>query len=103
VGEINETLLPVDYPRITPNADPGDILIMHSSTWHESSQSKNLKDRVYLEVHLRPIDEPTKRWEISGKRASGWILNASADQIFKDSRTQRIRRLAAELKNIKPE
>jgi hypothetical protein len=103
VGEINETLLPSDYPRITPNAEPGDILIMHSSIWHESAQSKNLKERVYLEVHIQHIDEPTTRWEISGKRSSGWILNASADQIFKDSRTQRIRRLAAELKKIQSE
>jgi hypothetical protein len=103
VGEINEALLPSDYPRITPNAEPGDILIMHSSIWHESAQSKNLKERVYLEVHIQPIDEPTTRWEISGKRSSGWILNASAEQIFKDSRTQRIRRLAAELKNIQSE
>ncbi len=97
-GEINEKILPKNYPRITPNAEPGDILIMHSSTWHESPQSKNLKDRVYLEVHIQPLDEPTTRWEICGKRTSNWVLHANEDQIFKDSRTQRIRRMAAELK-----
>lgn len=97
VGEIRE-ILPFDYPRIESVLAPGDILFMHSSIWHKSPENLSRKDRVYLEVHLQSIDEPSTRIELCGVRKSGWVLTMVEDEIFNNSRTQRLRKLYKEIK-----
>lgn len=104
-GEI-KNLLPSGYPRVAPTLEPGDILIMHSGTWHESHANHERSERIYLEVHVQHVDEPTTRWAISGVRQSPWGLHApmtfepDGDELFNDSRTQRIRRLRQQLESL---
>ncbi|RZL04461.1 MAG: hypothetical protein EOP36_00145 [Rubrivivax sp.] len=100
VGEI-KNILPPSYPKVTPQIQAGDILIMHSATWHQSPENTSGRDRVYLEVHIQDIDEPTTRLAICGERKSPWSLSLSEDDIFKNSRTQRLRGLYRDIESLK--
>ena len=100
VGEIKD-VLPSGYPKMTPDLKAGDILIMHSAIWHQSFASISGEDRVYLEVHIQSIDEPTTNVEICGERRSPWRLHLKEDAIFIDSRTQRLRKLYKEIEHLK--
>ena len=98
-GEIRN-ILPKGYPSVTSSMSPGDILLMHSSTWHGSPKNTDLSDRVYLEVHIQHIDEPNTRFKICGKKRSKWVFNLTEDDIFLNSRTQRLRKLYEEIERL---
>ena len=100
-GEINEEILPNNYPCIETDLDLGDILVMHSATWHKSSESKNKKDRVYLEIHIQNIEDPSTVIEILGRRKSNWKLNTLNNEIFSNSRTQKIKKMYKEIEDLK--
>lgn len=99
-GEI-ENILPVNYPQIQTDVEPGDVFVMHSATWHQSPENVSLSERVYLEVHIQHIDEPTTKIPVCGTRKSKWMLHLSEDEILKNSRTQRIRKLYKEIEDLK--
>ncbi len=99
-GEIKD-FLPDNFPKVESSLFPGDILIMHSSTWHKSNENLSRTNRTYLEVHLQNINEPSTIYNIAGVRKSEWLLNMTHDEIFANSRTQRIRSLQSELEKIK--
>lgn len=99
-GEIRD-ILPAGYPKVATDASPGDVLIMHSATWHESPVNSALTDRVYLEVHIQDINEPTTKIEVCGKRHSQWKIPLGPDEIFNNSRTQRIKALYGEIESLK--
>jgi ectoine hydroxylase-related dioxygenase (phytanoyl-CoA dioxygenase family) len=108
VGAIRNDLLPKDYPKIQPRLSAGDVLIMHSSIWHESTENLSEDQRVYLEVHIQSINEPNTDIEICGTRSSSYKVNLGGasnsfeDQIFLDSRTQRLRTLYEKINNTTP-
>jgi len=95
-GEISESLLPDNYPQISPNLSIGDILIMHSATWHKSPENTSREERVLLEVHIQHIDEPSTSIEICGIRKSNWRISSDC-KIFKNSRMQKIKTLYQEI------
>ncbi len=95
-GEIMD-ILPGGYPKVETDVEPGDVLIMHSATWHESPENVLRTDRVYLEIHIQHIDEPTTKIHVCGERKSKWLLHLKEDEIFRNSRTQRLRALYKEL------
>ncbi len=90
VGEIRD-FLPNNYPRFTPALNPGDVIIMHSALWHASGSNQNGQERIYLDIHIQDADEPTTKEVLLGKRLNDWSLHLSHDEIFKNSRTQRLR------------
>lgn len=94
-GEIRD-FLPEDYPRVRTSLEPGDALIMHTSTWHQSPANTTKEDRVYLEVHLRHIDEPSSLMDVCGTRTSPWRLTLNGDDLFVSSRVQRLKALYEE-------
>jgi Phytanoyl-CoA dioxygenase (PhyH) len=99
-GEILD-ILPKDYPRVESRVEPGDILIMHSGTWHQSPENSTGEDRVYLEVHIQHIDEPTTKIQVCGDKKSKWSLHLTEDEILTNSRTQRLRKLYKEIEELK--
>jgi hypothetical protein len=99
-GEISN-VLPPGYPKVETNTRPGDVLIMHSGTWHESPENGELTDRVYLEVHIQDINEPTTKFVICGQRQTEWLLHLTEHELFVNSRTQRIKRLYEEVDRLK--
>ena len=100
VGEINR-FLPDNYPALKSDVEPGDILIMHSATWHESPENISLEDRVYLEVHIQDIDDPTTLINLCGERKSPWKMCVPREELFVNSRTQRLKKLYQEIDELK--
>lgn len=92
VGEIRD-FLPADYPRLTPDLFPGDILFMHSALWHSSGENLSREERVYLDVHIQDANEPSNAEVLSGKSERQWVLNLSHDEIFSNSRSQKLKEL----------
>jgi hypothetical protein len=90
-GEIRN-ILPADYPFVESKLFPGDILIMHSGLWHKSPENVSGADRIYLEIHIRDVNDPFSRWEISGHRSCDYKLDATVEEIFRDSRSQRLKK-----------
>ena len=99
-GEIAD-VLPAGYPKIETDVMPGDVLIMHSATWHESPANKTLADRVYLEVHIQDINEPSTKIHLCGQRDSEWSMQLTPDEVFVSSRAQRIKKLYQEIEALK--
>jgi len=56
-----------------------------------------LSDRIYIEVNVQHLDEPTATIPLCGTRRTKWLLNLTPDEILQNSRTQRIRRLYREI------
>lgn len=92
VGEIRD-FLPADYPRLTPELFPGDILFMHSALWHSSGANLSGEERVYLDVHIQDANEPSSSQTLTGASDGQWILNLSHDEIFSNSRSQKLKAL----------
>ena len=100
VGEIAE-ILPPEYPAIRSHAEPGDVVCMNSAVWHASPENKTQSNRVYIEVHIQHIDEPTTRIPVCGKITSKYSLRMGVDDIFKSSRSQKLRHLYQEVESLK--
>lgn len=100
VGEIID-ILPGNYPRLRTSVVPGDILIMHSAIWHQSPPNSTLRDRVYLEINIQQLNEPTASIPVCGTRDTKWKMNLTPDQIFRNSRAQRIRQMHQEIEALR--
>jgi hypothetical protein len=99
-GEIASNILPENYPRIESVTEPGDIVIMHSAAWHESPENIELTDRVYLEVHIQDVNDPSTKNVICGERTSEWTNFLTIDEIFVNSRTQRLKSLYQQVESF---
>ena len=86
-------ILPADYPKLCPTVFPGDVIIMHAGTWHESGLFSSAEPRVYLEFAIRSSMDPAAKSIIHGTDEREWVLKISVDDLFSDSREQRIRKL----------
>jgi len=92
-GTLNLEILPEGYPSISPYLQVGDALIMNSGTWHESPESQTKEPRVYLEFQIRDGKDPAARDYIFGSDSRRWVINMTVDEIYLDSREQRLVRL----------
>ena len=99
VGEISSKITK-NFIKICPNLEIGDVLIMHSSLWHESDENFEKKDRIYLEVHIQDANDPSTKFMIAGKRKKKTGIPFDKNKIFSNSRTQRIISLNNKLKKI---
>jgi ectoine hydroxylase-related dioxygenase (phytanoyl-CoA dioxygenase family) len=66
-GEINKEAFDVKFPTVTPELYPGDFAIMHSSLWHESGPNEAKINRVLVDIHYQPSNDPTGKELLSGK------------------------------------
>jgi len=80
-GHIKDPL-PANFPKIKPHLSPGDALIMHSALWHFSPQNISGKTRLYLEIHIQNLEDPTTRIKICGSRKSAWVMHATAADLI---------------------
>ena len=88
-GEISQKITK-KYHKICPNLKAGDILVMHSSLWHESNKNFKKINRIYLELHIQNIDEPNTKYNILGTRKRIMKPLFQRDNIFSNSRVSRI-------------
>ena len=66
-GEILDDILPADWPSVTPELSPGDLVVMDSALWHESGPHTDGEDRVLVDIHVQPASDPT-----SGEIPAPW-------------------------------
>ena len=99
-GEIDPNILPKAYPKVVSNSPPGDVIVMHSSVWHESPTNKTLTDRVYLQVNIQDANCFTTKNVICGERTSEWSNLLTVDEIFLNSRTQRLKSLYQQVNEL---
>lgn len=58
-GEIDRAMLAaVGAEPWTPSMNPGDVLLMHSATWHESGAHTEGPDRILVDIILSPGEDP---------------------------------------------
>jgi hypothetical protein len=100
VGEIAD-ILPDAYPCLVPDLDMGDILVMHSAVWHKSPINMNLTDRVYLEVHILNAREASVKNIICGESNTEWRNLYSSDELFINSKTQKLKKLYQNIHELK--
>lgn len=98
-GEISKNITK-NFFKICPSLQSGDVLIMHSSLWHESNQNFEKSDRIYLEVHIQDINEPSTKYSILGKKNNHIKIPFDPAKIFSNSRAQRIVLLKDKIKKI---
>ena len=100
-GELNRQALPEGLPVLKPILSSGDVLVMHSAAWHESGPNVDGTDRVYFELHLVPGENPYGQGAICGELNQPWkfegsMIDRDHEQLFSNSRTQKLKYLYAE-------
>ena len=92
-GEINKEILGENWPSVAPALDPGDFVIMNSSTWHESGPYKSGPDRVMTDfIYQSAEDFSTKEIVRGDSVVSKNFMNSESDgkAIKPDKRTIKI-------------
>ena len=95
-GEINRNILPSDWPVLHPALEVGDLALMHSMTWHESSAFHEGPDRILTDFIYQDANDPSTIEVVAGE--GGWspnFLNGKRGEnfylsLFRRSRTTTI-------------
>ena len=66
-GEINPDSFGIQWPKVTPELVPGDIVLMNSSLWHESGLNTSGVHRILADTIVQPADDPTGKELICGE------------------------------------
>lgn len=105
-GELNPDVLPEGLPVCDSVLEPGDLVIMHSATWHFSDAFISGNERVYIELHVLSGESPFSREILFGEPADGWtvdydpVMREDAN-FFVRSRSQSLREARAEAERLK--
>jgi hypothetical protein len=95
------SILPDGYPILHPGVSAGDVIIMHSGTWHFSAPNSSGLSRVYLEINIRSSKDPGAKNLLGAKDQRKWILNIGVSDLFESSREQRLKILYGEIERLK--
>lgn len=91
-GEINPEAFNVQWPKVTPELNPGDLVIMNSSVWHESGPNVAKIDRIVVDMIVQPADDPTGKELICGEWETDiWYPMEDPTKFFKSSRILKLR------------
>lgn len=96
-GEINPRIVDADWPVVSPTLAPGDVVLMHSLTWHESGTHNNGPDRIMADIIYQPADDPSGIALLRGKWRTEVFFDRKAAKIFMRSRSSRLIELQREL------
>ena len=115
-GEIDENLLDHDWHKFSPDMNPGDFVVMNSSTWHKSGKKISNENRVLTDFIYQPAaDYSTKKIVSGNKKIYKSFMNTDkfgnlispyertiklAKSFFKNSRSIKLHKLNKKLKNI---
>jgi hypothetical protein len=99
-GEIDPGAFPV-WPSILPELNPGDLVVMDSSTWHRSGPHLGGPDRILADTIIQPATDPSTVAMVCGENGPvNRIDRSPAAGLFKRSRTTRMKELTAELSRL---
>lgn len=102
VGELSPDLLSDDWPTLTPDVSPGDIVVMNSALWHQSQPHVEGEDRVLADILVQPGDDPSTCEVLLGSRTSQYSIPTQCrSHLFVRSRVSRLTDLQAELDKLK--
>lgn len=91
-GEININSFSEKWPSVTPEVNPGDVIIMHSSIWHESGPNEAKIDRIVADIHYQPANDPTGKELLSGEwKTDFWYSMEDPTKYFTTSRILKLR------------
>ncbi len=100
-GEIDPDAFPA-WPSILPELNPGDLVVMDSSTWHRSGPHLGGPDRILADTIIQPASDPSTVAMVCGEHGPvNRIDRDAAAALFKRSRTSRMKELTAELAAIR--
>jgi len=97
-GSINPEILPAGWPKVTPELEPGDFLLMKSLTWHGSGPYISGNDRVMTDFIYQCAKDPSTKEIVSGNR--GWthsFLTQNRHGIFQSCRSSKLREISGVL------
>ncbi len=101
-GEIDVSVLPSNWPFITPDVEPGDVVLMHSALWHCSGENLDKSERIMSDIHYQPATDPSGQELIAGKwRTEYRIPEELYGKLFKRSRISRLIDLEDQLNNFR--
>jgi Phytanoyl-CoA dioxygenase (PhyH) len=90
-GELNLDFLPAGWPRICPRINPGDCVLMNSSTWHGSGPHVSGPDRVMADIIYQPANDPSCISLVRGQWRTEIFLDPTKRKtLFNRSRTSRL-------------
>jgi hypothetical protein len=102
-GEIDLDAFPA-WPSILPELNPGDLVVMDSSTWHRSGPHLGGPDRILADTIIQPASDPSTVAMVCGEHGPVNRINRDAAAgLFKRSRTTRMKELTAELARLQAE
>lgn len=91
-GEINKNAFDFQFPIVTPELNPGDFAIMHSSLWHESGPNEAKIDRIIADIHYQPANDPTGKELLNGEwNTDFWYSMEDATKYFINSRILKLK------------
>ena len=91
-GVINRELLR-GRRSFTPHMVPGDVLVMHSATWHESAPSTTGGLRILADIILQPSSDPSTIETLFG----GEHARFAPENPFSSCRVSRLKELQAKV------
>jgi Phytanoyl-CoA dioxygenase (PhyH) len=97
-GELLDAVLDPDWPILSPELSPGDLVVMHSALWHESGPHSQGEDRVMADICLQPASDPSGIEILRGEATSEYrIPEALRGKVFKRSRVSRLAELQSQV------
>lgn len=103
LGDAGSLLRPTESAAATHYAmRPGDAILMHSATWHESLPHVSGPDRVIADIIFQPASDPSGVELLRGQWRTKVFLDRDKP-IFVRSRVSRIKELEAEVARLKAE
>jgi hypothetical protein len=97
-GELNASVLPEGWPVVSPRLEAGDVVLMHSATWHGSHPFSHGPDRILIDIIYQPSDDPSGVALLRGQ----WQTELRIDKdmkarLYKRSRVTRLVELQKKL------
>jgi hypothetical protein len=102
VGEIDIEAIAPDWPILRPTLAPGDLILMHSFTWHGSGPHVAGAERVVVQLQYQPASDPSCIEVLRGRDAATVKLTEDMRaRIFRRSRINRLKELQAEVDRLR--
>lgn len=96
-GELDPTILGENWPVISPDLTPGDVVLMDSSLWHGSHPFDDGVNRIFADIIYQPADDPSGISLLRGQWQTEIFMVHDKSKVFKRSRASRIAELQEKL------
>lgn len=99
-GELDPSILGENWPVISPDLKPGDVVLMDSSIWHGSHKFAGGTDRIFADIIYQPADDPSGISLLRGQWQTEIFINHDKSKVFKSSRSSRMAEMQKRLDSL---